>query len=41
MLDVYNINHFSWNVNHNLVNVIFSYVDPRSASLPSYNGNIL
>ena len=41
MLDVHNINHFSLNINHNLVNVIFSYVYPRSAILLSYNGNIL
>ena len=41
MLDVYNINNFSWNINHNLVNIIFSYVEPRSAILLSYNGKML
>ena len=41
MFDVYNINHLSCNFNHNLVNVIFYDVDPRTAILLSYNGNIL
>ena len=38
---IYNINHLSWNNKHNLVNLLFSYVDPRPAILLSYNGNIL
>ena len=36
VIDVYNINHFSWNIHHNLVNLIFSNIDQWSAILLSY-----